>query len=66
MRGAWAAFAKDTTSGLLNYNCHGTWPNYQADGDTLNRISFQNQTGANLAPGNTYDGLCAQVGIPVA
>ncbi|TQN73832.1 Cholinesterase [Colletotrichum shisoi] len=66
MRGAWTAFAKDTASGLLNYDCNGTWPKYQADGDTLNRISFQNQPGANLAPGNAYDGLCAQVGIPVA
>ncbi|KAK0379950.1 carboxylesterase [Colletotrichum limetticola] len=66
MRGAWAAFAKDPVSGLLNYNCHGTWPNYQADGNTLNRISFQNQTGADLAQGDAYDGFCAQVGVPVA
>ncbi|GJC85873.1 cholinesterase [Colletotrichum liriopes] len=66
MRGAWAAFAKDTTSGLLNYNCHGTWPTYRIEGNTLNRISFENETGTDLAPGDSYDGLCAQVGIPIA
>ncbi|GKT87246.1 LOW QUALITY PROTEIN: carboxylesterase [Colletotrichum tofieldiae] len=66
MRGAWAAFAKDTTSGLLNYNCHGTWPTYRIEGTTLNRISFENETGTDLAPGDSYDGLCAQVGIPIA
>ncbi|GKT47137.1 cholinesterase [Colletotrichum spaethianum] len=66
MRGAWAAFAKDTKSGLLNYDCNGSWPMYKEDGTTLNRISFENQTGTSLAPGNSYDGLCAQVGIPIS
>ncbi|KAK2013694.1 carboxylesterase [Colletotrichum eremochloae] len=64
MRGAWAAFAKDTESGLLNYG--GQWPRYQIQGTTLNRISFENQTGMDLAPSDSYDGLCAQVGVPIA
>ncbi|EFQ35165.1 carboxylesterase [Colletotrichum graminicola M1.001] len=64
MRGAWAAFAKDTQSGLLNYN--GQWPMYQINGATLNRISFENQTGTNLALGDSYDGYCAQLGFPIA
>ncbi|KAK1982330.1 carboxylesterase [Colletotrichum cereale] len=64
MRGAWAAFAKNTASGLINYA--GQWPKYRIDDTTLNRISFENQTGTNLAPGDSYDGLCQQLGIPIA
>ncbi|KAK2047647.1 carboxylesterase [Colletotrichum somersetense] len=64
MRGAWAAFAKDTKSGLLEYG--GEWPKYQINDTTLNRISFGNQTGTNLAPADSYDGLCAQLGLPIA
>ncbi|KZL71262.1 carboxylesterase [Colletotrichum tofieldiae] len=65
-RGAWAAFAKNPTSGLLQFNGNETWPNYQADGTAVNRIAFENQTGTNLAPGSAFDGSCAAVGIPVA
>ncbi|KAL0941190.1 carboxylesterase [Colletotrichum truncatum] len=65
LRGAWAAFAKDTKAGLLDYNCHGPWPQYKPnDENTLNRIGFQNETGSNLAPGGSYDGLCAMLGVP--
>lgn len=66
LRSAWAAFAKNPTSGLAELQCHGAWPNYKFDGETLNQISFDNQTGTNLARGDAYDGYCAQVGVPVA
>ncbi|OLN87334.1 Cholinesterase 2 [Colletotrichum chlorophyti] len=65
-RHAWAAFAKDPKSGLVDFDCYGAWPKYQAGGNTLNRIAFQNETGANLGPSDGYDGLCAAVGIPIA
>ncbi|WYZ36719.1 hypothetical protein EsH8_II_000225 [Colletotrichum jinshuiense] len=66
LRSAWAAFAKNPTSGLAELQCHGAWPNYKFDGETLNQISFDNKTGTNLARGDAYDGYCAQVGVPVA
>ncbi|KAF9877562.1 carboxylesterase [Colletotrichum karsti] len=66
LRGAWAAFAKNTKTGLLDYNCHGPWPAYKLDDEkTMNRIAFQNGTGSNLVAGGSYDGLCALVGVPV-
>ncbi|KAF6820306.1 carboxylesterase [Colletotrichum plurivorum] len=66
LRNAWAAFAKDTESGLVDYDCHGSWPEYKTDGNTLNRISFENLTDTNLAPADSYDGLCASLGVPIA
>ena len=59
LRGAWAAFAKDPVHGLSNYTGgNGTgWPTYDPVGETLVRLGYQNQTGANLGLGNAYD-LC--------
>ncbi|KAK2059768.1 carboxylesterase [Colletotrichum caudatum] len=65
-RGAWAAFAKNPTSGLLQFNGNQTWPNYQTDGSNVNRIGFQDQTATNLAYGATFDMSCLLVGFPVA
>ncbi|KAI8259101.1 Cholinesterase [Colletotrichum sp. SAR 10_98] len=66
LRGAWAAFAKNTKTGLIDYDCHGMWPMYKLDDEkTMNRISFANGTGSNLVAGGSYDGLCAILGVPV-
>ncbi|AEO64661.1 uncharacterized protein THITE_2037188 [Thermothielavioides terrestris NRRL 8126] len=54
MRSAWAAFAKDPANGLSKLG----WPRYQAEGETLVRIGFENRTGTNLAKGNLYDTGC--------
>jgi hypothetical protein len=57
MRGAFAAFARDTTAGLLTY---GTgWPIYSPQENTLVQLAYENKTGTNLAKGNLYDGRCA-------
>jgi carboxylesterase type B len=62
MRGAWAAFAKDSTNGLNNYD---GWPTYKRDGTTLIRLAYghnqqNNNTriGINLAGSLTYDANC--------
>lgn len=57
MRGAWAAFAKDPAQGLVSYG--GGWPTYSADGNTLIRLAFNNESGTNLDAGNAYDGSCS-------
>jgi cholinesterase len=61
LRGAWATFAKDPVNGLKTYSGgNGTgWPTYRPRGDTLIRLAFANQTGPNLALGNSYDGECS-------
>ncbi|KAH8203299.1 hypothetical protein TruAng_002495 [Truncatella angustata] len=41
-RGACAAFAKDTSEGLLTYA--GGWPQYVSTQETLIRLAYQNQT----------------------
>ncbi|KAH8649770.1 carboxylesterase [Ilyonectria robusta] len=56
LRGAWAAFAKDPKQGLVAY-AEG-WPKYKPMQETLVRLAFDNQVGANLALGNAYDGPC--------
>jgi cholinesterase len=56
LRGAWAAFAKDSTKGLSNYK--GGWPQYSTKGDSLIRLAYNNITGTNLAAGNSYDDGC--------
>ncbi|KAL2686746.1 hypothetical protein Neosp_004287 [[Neocosmospora] mangrovei] len=56
LRGAWAAFAKDPAHGLLAYE--DGWPKYKPTEETLIRLAFENQTGANLTLGNAYDGTC--------
>jgi len=58
-RGAWATFAKDPINGLTNYG--GGWPNYEAGGQTLIRLAYQNLTGTNLAQGNMYDTNCTVI-----
>ncbi|KAK2010867.1 carboxylesterase [Colletotrichum eremochloae] len=65
LRSAWAAFAKNPTSGLLQFNGNQTWPNYQLDTSNVNRIGFQDQTGTDLVLGSTFDVWCTLVGIPV-
>jgi cholinesterase len=59
MRGAWAAFAKDVHAGLLSY-AEG-WPLYNQTAETLVRLAYDNQPGANLALGSAYDGRCASL-----
>ncbi|KAL2132975.1 hypothetical protein VTI74DRAFT_3045 [Chaetomium olivicolor] len=58
MRGAWAAFAKDTKKGLLKYGGRGGWPRYVEGEKTLARIGWGNRTGTNLVAGNAYDQGC--------
>jgi carboxylesterase type B len=58
-RGAWATFAKDPVNGLTNYG--GGWPSYDVGKQTLVRLAYQNQTGTNLALGNTYDTSCPAI-----
>lgn len=60
MRGAWAAFAKDPSRGLINYE--KGWPRYVADKSTLLRMGFENKAGSNTAIGNMYDGGCVKQG----
>jgi hypothetical protein len=55
MRGAFAAFAKDTTAGLRSYD---GWPTYDTQSKTLVRLAFGNQTDTNLERGDFYDGGC--------
>ncbi|KAI0129630.1 carboxylesterase [Xylariales sp. AK1849] len=59
MRGAWAAFAKDTVDGLNKYD---GWPEYSTKGQTLVRLALNNTVGPNLDTGDAYDAACT--GIP--
>jgi cholinesterase len=59
MRGAWAAFAKDPTSGLTTYG----WPTYDTSQDTLVRLALNNVTGANLINPYKYDADCIFVNV---
>jgi len=59
MRGAWAAFAKNPTSGLTEYG----WPRYDPSQDTLIRIAYDNITGTNLINPRRYDADCSLVNI---
>ncbi|KAH8668793.1 carboxylesterase [Xylariales sp. PMI_506] len=45
LRGAWAAFASNPTTGLSDYG----WPGYTESNSTLARLGFNNATGPNLA-----------------
>jgi cholinesterase len=64
LRGAWATFAKNPTSGLETYE--DGWPQYNPNQQSLIRLAYQNLTGNNLALGNAYDSTCSQVvGAPL-
>jgi carboxylesterase type B len=56
LRGAWAAFAKNTTGGLLTYG--GGWPTYNPEAATLIRLGYNNLTGTNAALPALYDANC--------
>lgn len=58
LRGAWATFAKNSASGLSDYQ--GGWPQYSTDGDSLIRLAYNNITGTNLVAGNFYDDGCPE------
>ncbi|KAH8666460.1 Alpha/Beta hydrolase protein [Xylariales sp. PMI_506] len=60
LRGAWAAFAKDTAGGLDGYD--GGWPKFSTGGESLIRLGYGNQTGVNAEEGNSYDSPCS--GVP--
>lgn len=61
MRGAWATFAKNPTSGLTTYG--GGWPVYNSSGETLIRLAYNNVTGTNLAVPSVYDYNCKYVNV---
>lgn len=61
MRGAWAAFAKDSAAGLSTYG--GGWPMYDYSTESLIRLAFDNATGTNLAMPALYDGDCILVNV---
>ncbi|KHJ33563.1 putative carboxylesterase [Erysiphe necator] len=54
MRGAWSAFAKNPTNGLIEYG----WPMYDPTKDTLVRIGNNNSEGSNLINPYRYDADC--------
>jgi len=55
-RGAWAAFAKDTSAGLLSYA--DGWLMYAPTELSLVRLAYQNCASTNLARGDAYDAIC--------
>ncbi|KAI1614311.1 putative carboxylesterase [Exophiala viscosa] len=54
IRGAWASFAKNPSSGLTAYGL----PRYNPLGSTLLRLAYNNQTGPNTAFPAQYDATC--------
>ncbi|KAH8900887.1 alpha/beta-hydrolase [Thozetella sp. PMI_491] len=56
IRGAWAAFAKNPSTGLDSYG--GGWPRYSTNASTLIRLGYENKTGTNLGVGDMYDVTC--------
>ena len=56
IQGAWAAFAKNSSGGLSNYE--GGWPQYSPFEPTLIRLAYDNVTGTNLALPDIYDATC--------
>lgn len=58
-RGAWAAFAKNPTSGLTAYG----WPQYDPSQDTLVRLAYDNKTGPNLINPRRYDADCSLIDV---
>jgi len=56
MRGAWAAFAKDSVKGLRKYG--GGWPKYQPGEKTMARLAVNNKAGIDLVEPEVYDSSC--------
>ncbi|KAH8654949.1 Alpha/Beta hydrolase protein [Tricladium varicosporioides] len=56
VRGAWAAFVKNPTSGLKTYE--GGWPQYSPSEPSLIRLAYNNATGTNVALPQVYDSTC--------
>lgn len=63
IQGAWAAFAKNPSTGLKTYR--GGWPQYSPFEPTLIRLAYNNVTGTNIALPEVYDATC-QVTYPIA
>jgi cholinesterase len=63
IRGAWAAFAKNSTAGLITYE--DGWPAYQPGAETLIRLAYNNLTGTNSVLPATYDAGC-KVTFPIS
>lgn len=56
IQGAWAAFAKSPSTGLLKYR--GGWPQYSPYNPSLIRLAYDNVTGTNVASPKSYDEGC--------
>lgn len=52
---AWAEFAKDPAAGLANLG----WPQYNATGNTLIRLGYQNQSALSIGPSAEFDSVCS-------
>ncbi|KAI0995598.1 hypothetical protein K3495_g12582 [Podosphaera aphanis] len=59
MRGAWAAFARNTKDGLVKYG----WPQYDPNHDTLIQLGNDNKPGPHLIKPYRYDADCPLVNI---
>jgi cholinesterase len=58
MRNAWAAFAQNPNSGLTDVM---EWPKFNALGESLTRLGFDNQTVASFSSNLNADSSCASV-----
>ncbi|TEY42769.1 hypothetical protein BOTCAL_0381g00010 [Botryotinia calthae] len=54
MRGAWAAFAKDSDNGLSNYG----WPIYKPEEETVIRLGWKNRVDLVLDNPEVWDSTC--------
>ncbi|KAF7865532.1 uncharacterized protein EAF02_009955 [Botrytis sinoallii] len=54
MRGAWAAFAKDSEQGLSDYG----WPVYKPEEETVVRLGWKNSVGLVLDRAKVWDSTC--------
>jgi carboxylesterase type B len=57
IRGAWAAFAKDTIRGSSRYK--GGWPVYELDRKTLIRLAYGEKAEVDLVDPALYDSICS-------
>jgi len=60
IQSAWAAFAKNPTTGLARLG----WPTYKRGANTLVRLSYDNVPGATFADPAVYERPCS--GLPAA